>query len=448
MLLAFLALAGLCVSACSHGHRESDGLCGYSLSPIGRELLGMDSRSTIQWTPDGSRIFFSYVEDVVLIGDSPFRDTPDIYAVHVSGEPVHKVMDLPPVEPAYNVGDNWMTFDLSADGSRIAYSRCAVSEEKVQVDDGDWQVENAEMFLSNIDGSNVERLTNNTYLDALPAWSPDGESIAFVSDPDRSIRKVRKGDYWVWEAATRIAIHEVATGRSREVGLPAGYAVAPIRLEWSPSGDRIAFVVLEGERYPWDLAVYTIGVDGTGLTRVSDAMSGPAWSPDGEAIAMVVPEGDEGRALYIFEADGSNPVKVNFDISGNVGGWWGTRLETGFWMGNLSWSPDGSEAAILIERFVDGSLPAVIPLGTGGVWAGMPGDSQARSHAVTAGAGGGSILASPPSQSYIGLRGSAWSPDGTQIAIRIDRGGFFTLGVIDRQGNSRALLNWERDHYR
>ena len=448
MLLGLLTLAGLCVSACSgpEPHRESDGLCGGRfVSPVGMEL-GNDSFRTIQWTPDGSRILFSYAENV-LFAETAFGDAPDIYAVHVSGELVHKVLDLPPAEPAYDAGDNWMTFDLSADGTRIAYARCAVSEETIQVDDwqeGEWQVENAEIFVSSFDGSNVDRLTNNTYLDALPAWSPDGESIAYISDPDRSIlssKTVGTGRGSIrYRATTRITIHEVATGESREIGLPAGLAAAPIRLEWSPGGDRIAFVVLEGEWSPWNLAVYTVGVDETGLTRVSDAGSGPAWSPDGETIAMVVPEGERERDLYTFAADGSNPVEVNFDKDDVGSGWWGTDLGPEWWMGNLSWSPDGS--SIFFERF--GDRVSVATVGNAGVEAGKPGGSHARGRAVTAGAGGGFVLASPPSDSPGSFSLRALSPDGTQIASRTDIAEFFRLSVKDLQGNARIIVDWER----
>ena len=449
VLLGLLALAAVGVSGCSSSdpHRESDGLCGYQLSAVGLELSRGDSRNTIQWTPDGSRILFDFAEDI-LVTESFFGDVPDLYAVHVSGDQVHKVLDLHSLRPEYHIGDQWMTFDLSADGSRIAYAKCAVSKEKVQGVDGDWQVDNSEIFVSNIDGSRVNRLTNNTYADALPAWSPDGKNLAFVSDPNRStVRGIRPfiGAYLVWEATTRITIHEVATGESREIGLPEGYAAAPIRLEWSPSGDRIAFVVLEGETSPWNLAVYVVGADGTGLTRVSDAASGPTWSPDGDSIAMIVPEENGEEALFTFAADGSNSVKVNSDIGSNVGGWRGTSIGTGSWMGNLSWSPDGSEAAILIERFTGGGRPAVIPLEIGGVESGISGDSHAQSRAVTAGAGRGSILASPPADSYARHRRSMWSPDGALIAMREDIAEFVSLYVVDPKGNTRVLLEWEKD---
>ena len=439
ILLGLLALGAVAVSACSGlgAEYERDGLCRGPRSPMSNEVAN-DANITIQWTPDGSQLLFDYSWE--LLGDElrP-ADVPDIYAVHVSGNPVRAVLDLPSSMPdEYGYPIESTPFDLSADGYRIAYAACAVSEKTVEGVDGEGKVYNSEIFVSEFDGSNVERLTNNTYLDALPAWSPDGESIAFVSDPGRSIAGI-----WKATAHTRLTIQEVATGRSRVVGLPEGYAVAPIRLEWSPSGDRIAFVMLEGVRHPWNLAVYIVGADGTGLSRVADAVSGPTWSPDGKEIAMVVPEGNREESLYTFEADGSNPVKVGYDIRANVGGSWGTRIGRGFWMGNLSWSPNGS--AILIERFrVEGGRPAVVPLGTGGVQAGVPGGAHPRRRAMMAWAGAGSILASPLNSFPSRFKTSAWSPDGTQIAMREDIAEFVDLYVVDLQGNSTVVLELER----
>jgi tetratricopeptide (TPR) repeat protein len=41
---------------------------------------------------------------------------------------------------------------------------------------------NSEIYIMNLDGSGLKRLTNNAANDGLPVWSPDGKTIAFVSD--------------------------------------------------------------------------------------------------------------------------------------------------------------------------------------------------------------------------------------------------------------------------
>jgi Tol biopolymer transport system component len=53
-------------------------------------------------------------------------------------------------------------------GSRIAF---------MSDHDGNWEV-----YLVNLDGSGLRRLTDSPARDGLPAWSPDGRTIAFVSD--------------------------------------------------------------------------------------------------------------------------------------------------------------------------------------------------------------------------------------------------------------------------
>lgn len=45
--------------------------------------------------------------------------------------------------------------------------------------EGTWEI-----YIVNLDGSELTRLTNNAASDGLPTWSPDGRTIAFVSDQD------------------------------------------------------------------------------------------------------------------------------------------------------------------------------------------------------------------------------------------------------------------------
>jgi TolB protein len=45
--------------------------------------------------------------------------------------------------------------------------------------DGNWEV-----YVASLDGSSLQRLTQNPGNDGLPTWSPDGQYIAFVTDRD------------------------------------------------------------------------------------------------------------------------------------------------------------------------------------------------------------------------------------------------------------------------
>lgn len=65
---------------------------------------------------------------------------------------------------------------LSPDGERVAF---------MSRRDGNWEV-----YVVNVDGSDLQRLTNDPAEDGLPAWSPDGNAIAFVSN--------RGGPWAVW----------------------------------------------------------------------------------------------------------------------------------------------------------------------------------------------------------------------------------------------------------
>ncbi|MDH4138857.1 MAG: hypothetical protein OEW09_19400, partial [Anaerolineae bacterium] len=58
--------------------------------------------------------------------------------------------------------------EVSPDGKKVAF---------MSRRDGNWEI-----YVMNIDGSDLKRLTNNGDTDGLPIWSPDGQIIAFASD--------------------------------------------------------------------------------------------------------------------------------------------------------------------------------------------------------------------------------------------------------------------------
>ena len=102
---------------------------------------------------------------------------------------------------------------ISPDGKTIAYSAGT-------------DIENRKIFLHNISGGDPLRLTNDSYDDASPSWSPDGGQIAYVA--------YRPGE------TCRLMITPVPAGLSREAGRCRSNERSAVA--WSPSGKRLFFL--------------------------------------------------------------------------------------------------------------------------------------------------------------------------------------------------------------
>ena len=327
-----------------------------------------------------------------------------IYAVHADGSRLEKVLDLSAGDPVWGDGGVVTHFDVSPDSSRIAYSACAYTQVGEQTEGNDGRVYNYEIAVANIDGTAITRLTENTYFDNFPAWSPDGNSIAFISDKNSRNR-------YPDSIMGQLTIHTLATGKSTDVPLPTGYPIPPSQAPvWSPNGQRIAFVVHEREDYP-QAAIYTVRPDGSELTRISTAASGPAWSPDGSRIAVVVPEDEDENGeyelnLYVFSADGSGPDMTAI-----------ATLLTNPWVGSLSWSPEGTE--ILLQDIPIANL--LYRLDPANFASNSPPTSSFTSMGLNRVSGGRRpvFCTIPPSPPQF----ADWSPDGSRIATRWGRAG-------------------------
>ena len=105
------------------------------------------------WSPDGTQIAFA---------TGRTYDLRAIYVINLDGSGERLVHTSGGSEsPAW-----------SPDGERIAFAS-DVWEDGVQ---------NREIFVVNVDGTGLTRLTNRPNRDSDPAWSPDGRRIVFTSD--------------------------------------------------------------------------------------------------------------------------------------------------------------------------------------------------------------------------------------------------------------------------
>ena len=126
-----------------------------------------------------------------------------------------------------------------------------------------------------------------------PAWSPDGRWIAY------SRRASRQRDPRDLAGAPR----RLGAAAADEPGRGA-YAPA-----WSPDGKALAFAARQRTGH---FEIYTIGVDGKGLRRVTysteDAFE-PAWSPDGVDDRVLARRRDRRRSTRTASSSRSSPMR-------------------------------------------------------------------------------------------------------------------------------------------
>ena len=127
-----------------------------------------------------------------------------------------------------------------------------------------------------------------------PAWSPDGQKIAYT---DTIV-----GDIYV--------MNTDGTGRTRLTTSP-GWDDQPA---WSPDGTKIAFASNRTGYFN----IYVMNKDGTGQINFNTSGSDthPAWSPDGTKIAF-----DRTLAshttIYVMNSDGTGQKKLTWDDVAN-----------------------------------------------------------------------------------------------------------------------------------
>lgn len=121
-----------------------------------------------------------------------------------------------------------------------------------------------ELAAVNADGSNLQRLTHNSLMNDYPVLSPDGKKLAFMS----------------WKRGlSHIYIMNLLSGSVRPVLKKYEACVTPT---WSPDSQSLAF---RGRSYFGDFLAYVSESEGLRQFREgTDQASYPAWSPAGDKI--------------------------------------------------------------------------------------------------------------------------------------------------------------------
>jgi len=165
----------------------------------------------------------------------------------------------------------------------------------------------------NADGSDSRSVTPRELVAAWPAWSPDGNKIAFAGGQQgpRNIYVMNS------DGSDAHPLSRRTTGSAGGV-------------DWSPDGKEILFDAGPGRESPWN--IWVIGADGSNerqLTKTTDGKysSRPVWSPDGKSIAFhsnrdgtatgLIGESavENAMEIYVMDADGSRVRRLTFNTS-------------------------------------------------------------------------------------------------------------------------------------
>jgi TolB protein len=156
------------------------------------------------------------------------------------------------------------------------------------------------LIVSDYDGENQQIITTSDEPLMSPAWSPDGQSLAYVSFESK---------------ASAIFVQTLRTGERKRVSARAGINGAPT---WSPDGKTLALTL---SRKDGDVDVYTLNLNSQVLTRMSfdpGIDTEPSWSSDGKKLYFM---SDRAGGPQIYEVDVANPnraTRISFEGSYNA----------------------------------------------------------------------------------------------------------------------------------
>ena len=174
---------------------------------------------------------------------------------------------------------------FSADGKWIVFT-----SERDGAGDGQ-----ADIWRVRPDGTGLERLTRDTSMEDAGVLSPDGSKLAYVS----TLGGARTANIWVMDLKTRKARNLTGDGRKDPPATMNGH----FRPAWSADGQWIAFSSDRGEKWigaetgagaghSHPTSLYVMRADGSDLRRVTNkpglAYGAPKWSADGRKLVAYV----------------------------------------------------------------------------------------------------------------------------------------------------------------
>ena len=154
-----------------------------------------------------------------------------------------------------------------------------------------------DIYLANIDTKQIEKLSTNFGSDTSPRWSPDGQSIAWTSEPYTG-PPLPDGTAPGVTMQSKLMLYDVAARSVKDVSSPAFDTDAgnPV---WTAEGNRVMFVA--GKRAYSEAFAYDLTSGRYTQLSSKRTMQGASISKDGRTIALTMDAPDSASEVYVTD---------------------------------------------------------------------------------------------------------------------------------------------------